>query len=453
MDGKIIRLHHHVVNGEQVIALSFPMDPAITSIMKELPGRKWSKEKQWLYVKNTRENLKLIFSKFKNIATIDKEGFFPFEDHPLVLLIPNKLQFRLYIRLPKYPKKEWIDKIRTFQRAIYINKYDLWAIEGGNENYLETKKFFTEAGCVVRVGNSLSKKPTNGPIAEKWYTNKPIDKEAMQLLKKMLSLKMVSESTKKIYPCMFNRFLAYFSGKETNALTINDITDYMYWEIEHNHISANFQNQLINSIKYYYEKALNQPKTVYHLPRAKKGIRVPSVLNHEELIKVFSSIQNLKHRCMISLLFSSGIRRNELLSLRPADVDFERKVLFIHGGKGDKDRISILSEVSIRLIKEYLEKYKPREWLFEGMNGERYSASSIWKIFDSIKRQQEIKKKGSVHILRHSFATSLLESGTDIRYIQSLLGHSSIKTTQIYAHVATNNLVKIKSPMDDLDIK
>jgi site-specific recombinase XerD len=134
------------------------------------------------------------------------------------------------------------------------------------------------------------------------------------------------------------------------------------------------------------------------------------------------------------------------------DIDLERKIVTIRKGKGGKGRISILSDFSIKYLKGYLKEYKPGEWLFVGQTGGQYSTSSIWKIFDRLKKQYEINKKGSVHLLRHTFATNLLETGTDIRYIQSLLGHNSLKTTQIYTHVANDKLIKIKSPMDNLDI-
>ncbi|MBA7714846.1 IS91 family transposase ISTha3 [subsurface metagenome] len=155
---------------------------------------------------------------------------------------------------------------------------------------------------------------------------------------------------------------------------------------------------------------------------------------------------------MMALLFSSGLRRKELLNLKVRDIDFERGIIFIAKGKGGKDRISILSEVCKDYLRIYIQQYKPAEWLFTGQYGEQYSASSIWKIFDRLKKQHNITKKGNVHLLRHTFATRLLESGTDIRYIQTLLGHSNLKTTQIYTHVANHELTKIKSPLDSLQI-
>lgn len=166
----------------------------------------------------------------------------------------------------------------------------------------------------------------------------------------------------------------------------------------------------------------------------------------------FSSCLQGNNKCIISLIFSAGLRRNELLNLRVHDIDIERKVITIHHGKGNKDRISLLADTTIKHIQEYILRYKPKYWLIEGQYGEQYSSESIWKIFSSLKKRYNIEKKGNVHLLRHTFATNLIESGTDIRLIQKLLGHNSLKTTEKYTHIANNRLLNIKSPIDNLEI-
>jgi len=268
----------------------------------------------------------------------------------------------------------------------------------------------------------------------------------------MLTLKRLSPNTAKCYISMFTRFLTYFGGKDINTLAKTDIVNYILWEIRQNGISATIQNQLINAVKYYYEKVQGRPREMYDMPRPKTIKNEPTVLNNEELQMILLGIKNIKHRCTISLIFSAGLRRQELLNLKVHDIDMERKVINIHKGKGNKDRISILAETAVRHINEYVLQYNPKCWLFEGQEGGQYSAESVWKIFDRIKKQHSIGKKGNVHLLRHTFATNLLEAGTDIRYIQKLLGHCSIKTTEVYTHIANNNLQKIKSPIDQLGI-
>jgi len=455
---RTIVLKHLLINKKWMIGMQFSTDKVIQTFIKELPSPRWSKEFNMVYLKNNKSNLKLIFKKFKGIAWIDGSNFFRettdsvIADNKSVILTINREQFRIFIKAPAIKKPEWLDKLRSFDQSYYIKKYDIWAVKGGNDNYLAVKKYFESEGCnvIVKIKNQNANSKDNPQ--KKWYHNRPIDLVVLQEYKKTLTIKRASDNTKRVYISMFKRFLAYFSGKAINSLTTNNITDYMLWEIEQNNISATFQNQLINAIKYYYEKTLGHSRTVYSLPRAKKKKHVPTVLNKSELKQVFSKIDNLKHRCIISLLFSAGIRRNELIKLKPEDIDFVRKIVTIKKGKGDKERISILSDFSIKCLKQYILDYKPKEWLFVGQTGGQYSSSSIWKIFDRLKKQYKIEKKGSVHLLRHTFATSLLESGTDIRYIQNLLGHNSLKTTQVYTHVANHKLIKIKSPMDSLDI-
>ena len=282
--------------------------------------------------------------------------------------------------------------------------------------------------------------------------SKPINKRVLDKYTKTFILRGESVSTQRIYISQFKKFLSYFSGREIDKLTIEEITDYLLWEIENNKISPTLQNQMVNAIKYYYEKCLGHLRTVYNLPRRKRGKYLPEIFNDNELKGIICSIDNLKHKCIIMLIFSAGLRRGEVLNLKLNDIDFERKVLNIRRAKRDKDRITILSNTLIEYLKKYIEEYKPQEWLFNGEKGGKYSGASIWKIFKRAKTCNHIVKKGSVHLLRHTFATNLLESGTNLRCIQDLLGHQNIKTTEIYTHVAKNILEKIKSPLDNLNL-
>ncbi len=457
MENKIsITLKHLLINKKKMIGLKFYPNKVIQALIKELPNVRWSSQYEMAFIQNNKSNLQLVYSKFKGVAWIDGNDFFkpksnlPETDNKSVIITTSKTQYKIFIKLPAIEKSGWVDKIKTFSQAYFIKKHKLWVIRGGNDNYLYIKKYFTNEGCNINVKHQ-EKKIINTKC-QKWYYNKPVDNRVMQEFRNTLTIKRASEITKNIYISMFKRFLAYFYGIDIKNITTKEIIDYMLWEIEKNNISGTVQNQLINAIKYYFEKTLDKARTVYSLPRAKKEKQVPTVLNKKELNQLFSKIGNIKHKCIISLLFSSGMRRNELINLKPEDIDFERKIVSINKGKGNKGRISILSDFSIKCLKKYMSEYKPQGWLFVGQTGGQYSTSSIWKIFDRLKKQYTINKKGSVHLLRHTFATSLLETGTDIRYIQSLLGHNSLKTTQIYTYVANNVLIKIKSPMDSLDI-
>lgn len=451
---EIIRLHRYETTEGAMIAISFPMAEPYKSLVKQLSGRRWCEVNKWVYVKNTPGNLKEIFDRFRGIAWIDSREFLShaLEQNEDVRIINNIQKKLTYLHFPHGAKAEWIDEIMKIKNFFHVFKTGDWAIPGTNENFLKVTGYFVEQGCSVKVknigcGSILEKKEE---ISGQHLSS--CGSTYLQKYKQMLSLKRVSHATCKCYISMFLRFLRYFNNKDINQLNKDEIMDYLLWEIDRNSISMAVQNQLVNAIKYYYEKVLGKPREIYDLPRPRFGKPEPVVLNNQELSAIFAGIKNVKHRCIISLIFSAGLRRHELINLRLQDIDMERKIIHVHGGKGNKDRISILAEITEKHLEDYLKQYKPDYWLFEGANGKQYSAESIWKIFDRLKKQSSIEKRGNVHLLRHTFATNLLEAGTDVRYIQKLLGHSSLKTTEIYTHIANNDLAKIKSPIDRLSI-
>ena len=196
---------------------------------------------------------------------------------------------------------------------------------------------------------------------------------------------------------------------------------------------------------------MNRKKEFYNLPRPKKSSTLPSVLAGEEVTMVIQKIANLKHRCMIMAGYSAGLRVSEIVNLKVNDIDSKRMMIHIHAAKGKKDRMVPLSKKLLQILREYYKEYKPKTFLFEGQNGGSYSSRSIQLVLQEAKLKAGINKKGSTHMLRHSYATHLLESGTDIRFIQELLGHNSIKTTIRYTHVSQKSIGNIQSPLDKLD--
>jgi integrase/recombinase XerD len=202
-----------------------------------------------------------------------------------------------------------------------------------------------------------------------------------------------------------------------------------------------------------YEQVLNMPQRFYEVERPLVEKKLPMVLSEPEIARLISAIENLKHKAIVVTIYSCGLRLSEVLNLKLTDLQSDRGVVLIRNGKGKKDRTSMLSENTLALLRRYYRAYRPVEFLFEGMNGGPYSSKSVQSIVKKGLKKAGIKRPASVHTLRHSFATHLLESGTDLRHIQALLGHSSSKTTEIYAHISTKFLRSIKSPLDNLDIK
>ena len=268
-------------------------------------------------------------------------------------------------------------------------------------------------------------------------------------LEKELKARKYSRKTVKLH-LHYNEEFLKFRGKTPHQVTNEDVRDYLYHLAEKKDASASTLNIAINALKFYYGAILRR-KFVYEIRRPKKDRRLPVVLSREEVSRMLASTTNTKHRLILMLLYSAGLRVGEVVKLRVEDVDVERRLIRIRGGKGRKDRYTILSEAALKTLEEYVEKYKPEKWLFPGQRKDKHiSTRTVQAIFEKARNKTGIKKDATVHSLRHSFATHLLENGVDLRYIQELLGHKHSKTTEIYTHVSTKNLSKIRSPLDTL---
>lgn len=267
-----------------------------------------------------------------------------------------------------------------------------------------------------------------------------------------LRLKNYSPNTLKNYRSHFISFLLWFGDIKPSLITKNMIMDYLVMLRRKENWSSTHQNQVINAVKFFYEKVLKQPRTVYDLPRAKKEWKLPPVFAEEEVKNILLALENLKHKTILCLAYACGLRVSEIVNMKLKDIDSKRMVITIRQGKGRKDRQVMLSEKLLVLLREYFKEYKPKAWLFEGQYGEQYTSRSVEEIIKKAKAKAGVTKKGSIHALRHSFATHLLEGGTDLISIKELLGHNSISTTSIYTHVSKKQLNKIQSPLDKLGI-
>ncbi|MHA7944587.1 site-specific tyrosine recombinase/integron integrase [Formosa sp. 3Alg 14/1] len=262
-----------------------------------------------------------------------------------------------------------------------------------------------------------------------------------------LRIKKYSNNTVKTYVNCFEKFLNHYNTQDIDALNEMDIRAYIQWVMDKNYSDA-YVNQAINSIKFYYEIVLGMPNRFYGIERPRKKKKLPVVLAKSEVIKLIEHTNNIKHRCIISVIYSAGLRRSELLHLKLKDIESERMLIKVCDAKGGKDRYSLLSNKVLDDLRIYYKAYTPKVYLFEGQESQKYSAASISKIIKNATIKAGIKKNITPHTLRHSFATHLLENGTDLRYIQLLLGHNSSKTTEIYTHVAKSSFEAIKNPMD-----
>ena len=269
-------------------------------------------------------------------------------------------------------------------------------------------------------------------------------------VKKILIVGGYSNSTIKTYITCLKNFKNYFYKIEIDQLSKDDIIEYLFHLIKNNY-SKSTQNQHINAIKFYFEKCLRQKREYYLIERPRKEKKLPNILSKNEIQLLFNSTYNLKHLTILAVIYSCGLRVSELINIKINDIDNNRMVIHIKKAKGNKDRQVQLTNQVIELLRKYYKKYLPINYLIVGQNGGKYSATSIQKIIKNSALKAGIYKKVTPHTLRHSFATHLLENGTDIRFIQKILGHSDIKTTQIYTHVSNAHLKNIQNPSDNLN--
>ncbi len=256
-----------------------------------------------------------------------------------------------------------------------------------------------------------------------------------------LELKRYSNNTVKAYVNCFEVFINHFHDIKPLDINENDIRSYLQ-KLIHEGKSNSYINQAVNSIKFYYEVVHGMPNRFYSIERPRKEKKLPEVLSKDEVLSIIEKTNNVKHRCIVSLLYSSGLRRNELLNLAVTDIDSKRMMIKVRSAKGNKDRFTVLSQSLLVDLRAYYTAYRPKNFLFEGAKGGKYSATSVMNIIYRAAKKAGIRKRVSPHMLRHSFATHLLENGTDIRHIQLLLGHNSTKTTEIY--VANRSFMSIK---------
>ena len=262
-----------------------------------------------------------------------------------------------------------------------------------------------------------------------------------------LEIKKYALNTARSYIAMFEKFINYYKDSELMSLSEIDINKYLQFLVQ-NGRSDSYINQSINAIKFYYETVMEMPNRFYLVERPIKSESLPKALSKAQVFKMIDQTKNLKHRCIISLLYSSGLRRGELLNLKIEDINSDRMLIRVNEGKGKKDRYTLLSEQMLIDLRQYYIKYHPEKYLFEGADGGTYSPTSVSRIITRAALKAHIRERVTPHMLRHSFATHLLESGTDLRQIQILLGHNSLKTTEIYTHVAMKGVNKITNPLD-----
>ncbi len=444
---------------EQRLKLVFDYDEGLIEKIKNMTGRKWSKTmKCWHipYEEDYRKHLHNVLSDLEiKFAGTDKQ-IKSADNGPVksekkrdttskkrkIEIDYNKTEGLLYMKIP-FEKK---DEIKKLEGAWWHPGAKVWSAIANRENCNSLKIIFDNKTYELKIVTNeftVKKKHKKPSKALPNIVEEKFDEEMI--------LRNKSLKTLETYKNQVNHFLHHFKEENIKTLSADKIKKYIFDKINNKGYSREFQNQVINALKRYYEYVHNREFENFELPRPKKGRYLPKVISAEDIQKMLELTKNLKHKTIISIFYGCGLRRNEIVEIKIKDIDFNAKTITVHG-KGDKYRILPIGDKLTNLIKKYIKSYLPKEYLFYGQSEPQYTGSSIGKMIKEKGRIAGIKKTITPHCLRHSYATHLLEAGVDLRIIQKLLGHSSSKTTEIYTHVSRKSIINIISPLEKMNL-
>ena len=414
-----------VHNDERRLQLSFEFNAGLNTIIRKIAESRWSKTLGNWHIPCTREAMTELAAAVALYAELDTAVL----KEQLASPAPSENYVRSLAGTPKRGEFEvTADSIVTTPgERVLETSLHLSLIVSGEQKDKYLKDFYLP-----------------GALSEE-------NRVAFTEYVTLLQLKAYSNSTIRTYKNEFGAFLMVLKLKSAASITPEELKRYMIYCTVTLKLGENSLHSRLNALKFYYEQVLKQEKFFYDIPRPKKAFQLPKVISEEKIAEGLLAIKNLKHKTLLLLAYSAGLRVSEVISLKITDINSDRMQININRAKGKKDRVVTLSRSILEILREYYKAYKPKEWLFEGQNSEEhYSARSAQLIFKAAYKDLNLPLQCSFHSLRHSFATHLLENGTDISYIQKILGHGDIKTTLRYARVSNKDIGKIESPLDKL---
>ncbi len=370
----------------------------------------------------------------------------------------NEQEGMLSIKFTGFYDNKWIREIQSFGKYAYNKTTKEFLLPLSVMTGDSLSDYFSSQGVEVNVIRSVpdeslktARREMGDMIRSRELGSKAL--EGLDIMRKYLDEVRYSERTNISYLAQLEVFFKYFNNKDPLDISMDEVSDFIYEFIVGNRYSKSYQNQMISAIKTYYRISGRSYNDLQLFERPRKSRALPKVFSKEEVQRILNATRNTKHKLLLWIIYSCGLRRSEVTNIRLTDLDRDRNVLHIKEGKGRVDRIVPVSQKVWEKLDEYIGGFHPVKYLFEGQNGGKYSVESVYRVFKQALRTAGIKKDVGVHSLRHSYATHLHESGLDIRYIQELLGHRSTRTTEIYTHVSRRNLVIIRSPIEDMDVR
>ena len=443
--------------------------------VKTVEGRKWSKTKNCWHLPYSKRSLakmeqlfgseNLIYPKKVNLSKKEKPKFITYEKGGVItkriigdkIIVDKRKKNWLELFVP-FDKKGWINCIKNIDGRNWDTERLIWLLPNVKMTFRQLKKHIGLENIIFNFTIDANI-PEGFTVIEEKKKVKPTQFDLLNTqqqhmvvkLEEKLTLKRYSLWTIKAYK---NHMIGLFHFQHKvlpENIGEKEVHDYLLYQIKKKRISESTQNQIINAYKAFAERVLKRPKEFIEIIRPKNPKKMPNVLSTEEVVAILEAPKNLKHKLALMLIYSAGLRRSELLNLKKKDISFQRRRIHIKGGKGKKDRYVVLAEAVIPYLKKYIRRYDPTNWLFEGQQGGKYSATSLQKIFERALNASGANTLASLHTLRHSYATHCVENGHNLKTIQSALGHGSLKTTEIYLHLSSEALKKLKSPLDSLE--
>lgn len=350
-------------------------------------------------------------------------------------------------------KKGWLEGIKTIPGRKWLEEHLCWLLPITSETIRELDKF--DGKTLIRnfpLSTTIPDRYQPTVNNRQTVQTNEMQRLALHALEERLLLEFKSHRTIKSYGNILKGLLLHYPDTKPSSISLKQINQYVVYKRKESQISSSYMNQIINAFNAFFGRVLGQTEKVMHLERPRKDRKLPNFISAEDMKKLLKASDNSKHKCMLILIYSAGLRKGELLNLRLRDLNVSAKCIFVKGGKGRKDRLTLYSPTAIKYVNEYLKSHKPSYWLFEGQTGDRYSGSSLQKVFERAKEKAGVNERLTIHGLRHSFATHLTYKGVPLHETKRLLGHESIKTTEVYLHLANRYKSEIQSPLEDLDI-
>ncbi len=432
-------------DGGMRVTLRFPTDRELTERVKMLPGAVWSERLNCWHIPYAHDVVSMLLETFSQDAYVDYTAFR--KTNPVITFTEDGEREKV-IRIVRSQSftEPWECTEQESAKSCLGSEQNDSALEGKGSG---TQAIKTEDRHPPVPGGKTEHGA--GTISFKDNLLSPSATADIERFRNWLESRRFPDTTVRTYTSMMGAFLKFVAPREASDCNAEDLVRMVNDYILPNGLSYSYQNQLISAVKKFYREIRNNVIDPGEFTRPRVRHRLPNVLSKEEVRKILSAPVNEKHRVLLSVIYGCGLRRSEAIMLEMEDIDRDRLLLSVRQAKGFKDRIVPISPKLVGLIDSYLERYKPTMYVFEGQRqGYPYSATSVEKIFEVACNMAGIRKKITLHGLRHSYATHLLEAGTDLRYIQELLGHKSSKTTEIYTHVTEKSIQKIRSPFDDL---